>query len=98
MQDRRKTVVVVVVAMLLAAYVGSYFHLRMQRELVRTGLLYNVRLPDGRLGEGGGWCDSGVQRPAGSVGGAWMESVYRPLIAAESLFWNTLGRRLRTDV
>lgn len=97
MQVRRGAVVAIVVAVSLACYVGSYFRLRWQHELVRTGRLHNVRLPDGRLGPGGGWCDCDVQRPAGSVGGAWMESVYKPLIAAESLFWDTLGRRFRTD-
>lgn len=97
MRSRRGAVVAIVVAVLLTGYVGSYWRLRWQHELVRTGKLHNVRLPDGRLGPGGGWCDCDVQRPAGSRGGRWLENVYRPLILAESLFWNTLGRRLRTD-
>lgn len=81
----------------MVLYGSSYFWLRAQHELIRTGKLYNYRLPSGELGPGGGWCDCWVERPSGAPTGQWLTHAYLPLIATESLFWNTLGRRLRTD-
>ena len=94
---RRRGFGAVLLLTVLACYLGSYGWLRAQHELIRIGHLYNVRRPDGTLALQGGWRDCAIVRPAGAVGGSWLRWTFLPLAEAEALYWNTLGRRLRTD-
>lgn len=94
---RRRGFGAVLLLTVLAGYLGGYGWLRAQHELVRTGYLHNVRRPDGALALQGGWRDCDIVRPAGAAGGSWLRWTFLPLAKAEALFWNTLGRRLRTD-
>ena len=94
---RRRGFGAVLLLTLLACYLGSYGWLRAQHELVRTGYIYNVRRPDGTLAIDGGWRDCDISQPASAAGGRWVRWAFLPLTKAEALFWNTLGRRLRTD-
>lgn len=94
---RRRGAGVVLLLAVLACYFGGYGWLRAQHELVRTGRLYNLRRPDGTLALKGGWQDCAIVQPSGATAGSWLRWVYLPVAEAEALFWNTLGRRLRTD-
>lgn len=95
MRDQRRRLVLLAWLVLGLAYVGAYGGLRAGNGLVRTGVFHNVRLPGGELGPDGGWMQSGVQRPANSRDGQWLEVMFWPLARTESLFWDTAGRRLR---
>jgi len=97
MRGRRQSFVWAACLVVSVIYSSSYFWLRAQHEFVRTGWLYNARLPSGELAAEGGWRDCWIERPTGAPTGTWLSHAYLPLIATESLFWNTLGRRLRTD-
>jgi len=88
----------VVAITLLAVYCSTYAMLRTKRTMVRTGTLYNLRDSiTGELAPSGGWMDSGVRGDRSVPGVQLLEVAYWPLRKAESLFWDTAGRRLRTD-
>ncbi|MFT4514658.1 MAG: hypothetical protein ACI89X_001188 [Planctomycetota bacterium] len=98
MSWRRPRLSWVVAIALLAVYCSTYAMLRTQRTMVRTGTLYNVRDSATRkLAPEGGWMHSGVRGDDRVPGVQLLEIAYWPLIQAESLFWDTAGRQLRTE-
>tara|TARA_R110002072_G_scaffold302737_2_gene488235 strand:- start:66435 stop:66740 length:306 start_codon:yes stop_codon:yes gene_type:complete len=98
MSLRRPKLSWVVAIALLAVYCSTYAMLRTQRTMVRTGKLYNQRdRATGKLAPAGGWMHSGVRGDVSIPGAQLLEIAYWPLIQAESLFWDTVGRQLRTE-
>jgi len=97
MRGRRLRITWMAAIALLAVYGTSYAVMRSQRTLVRTGWLHNVRdATTGELAPSGGWRDNGVRGDTRVPGVKVYEFAFWPLIQAESLFWNTIGSRLRT--